>query len=302
MWTITCPVTVQVSKKGKPYILNLNVYRNTHFLTLNKAKEAFRQIVTPLLKGVPKMQRVMLTFTHFPGSNRLCDTSNVCAVVDKFFCDALVTAGHIEDDNYTMLPDVLYRHGGVDKGNGRVEVLIEPIGEKVPVVKGTRTMQLILSASDIELAISNFVNDMFTLKEGTQVVVTIDGEVSIDILASGESPAPQQEKKPRAQRQARTVTAKAADVVKDTPKGEANAVAGAGVAVETTGTATVAETQPTVKEVVESPGVVTGGGQSGLEGEEEQEEEEQQEEEPVVETPPANKATSLFANLGRVKN
>lgn len=291
MWTITCPVTVQVSKKGKPYILNLNVYRNTHFLTLNKAKEAFRQIVTPLLKGVPKMQRVMLTFTHFPGSNRLCDTSNVCAVVDKFFCDALVTAGHIEDDNYTMLPDVLYRHGGVDKGNGRVEVLIEPIGEVVPVVKGTRTMQLILSPADIELAISNFVNDMFTLKEGTQVVVTIDGEVSIDILASGESPAPQQEKKPRAQRQARTVTAKAVDVVKDTPKGEANAVAGAGAAA-------VVEPKAAAEVVVESPGVITGGGQSGLEGEEEQEEEE----EPVVETPPANKATSLFANLGRVKN
>lgn len=300
MWTITCPVTVPVSKKGKPYILNLNVYRNTHFLVLNKAKESFKQIVTPLLKGVPKMQRVKLTFTHFPGSNRLCDTSNVCAVVDKFFCDALVTAGHLEDDNYTILPDVHYIHGGVDKGNGRVEVLIEPMGKEVPTVKGTRTMQLILSAADIELAISNYVNDLFTLKEGTQVVVTIDGEVSIDLLANGESPAPQQEKKPRAARQGRTVTAKPTEVVKDTPKGEANAVAGAGVPVETTGTAAVAETKAAAEVVVESPGVVTGGGESGLEGS--GEEGSEQSEEQAAETPPASRANSLFAGLGRVKN
>lgn len=291
MWTITCPVSVPVNKKGKLYILNLNVYRNTHFLVLNKAKESFREIVTPLLKMLPKMQRIKLTFTHFPGSNRLCDTSNVCAVVDKFFCDALVTAGHIEDDNYTILPNVHYVHGGVDKGNGRVEVLIEPIGESLPIVKGIRIMQLILSPADIELAISNYVNDLFILKEGTQVVVTIDGEVSIDLLANGENRPATQEKKPRATRQARTVTAKSADVVKDTPKGGAASVAGA-----------EAEPTPETEPEPEVQGVVTGGGESGLDGSGEEPEPEAEQGEPVVETPPVSKANSLFANLGRVQN
>lgn len=288
MWTITCPVSVPVSKKGKLYILNLNVYRNTHFLVLNKAKESFREIVTPLLRDIPSLQRVKLTFTHFPGSNRLCDTSNVCAVVDKFFCDALVTAGKLEDDNYTILPNVHYEHGHVDKGNGRVEVLIEPIGVSTPSVKGNSIMQLILPQSDIEVAIANLVSDTFTLKEGATISVTIDGEVTIEIVPAGGTPSPTAEKKSRAPRGSRTVTAKPTEVVKDIAPAATTAVAGS---------------QPVVE--AESPGLIVGdNGQSGLEGEEPEPEVEDEvlAEEPVVETPPVSKANSLFAGLGRVKN
>lgn len=290
MWTITCPVTVQVTKKGKPYILNLNVYRNTHFLTLNKAKEKFREIVTPLLAGVPKMQRVMLTFTHFPGSNRLCDTSNVCSVIDKFFCDALVTAGLLEDDNYTVLPDVLYRHGGVDKGNGRVEVLIEPMGEIIlPTVKGTRTMQLVLSNAEIELAIYNHVNSMFTLNEGSSISVAIEGDIVVELLADGEAPStPQPEKKTRAPRGSKQA-AKAADPVPEPKVKE--------------------EPEPQVieKHEVTQQGAITQGRQDvGLGGDADDQEEdpevEAEEEQAEEQAPPVNKATSLFAGLNRVKN
>ena len=127
MWTIDLPLAVQVSSR-KWMMLNLNVYRNTHHTTLAKAKIEFTDRVTPLIKHLPKLDRIMIGYSLFTPTKRLVDTANVCTIVDKFFSDTLVHAGKLEDDNCKILPIVAFRYGGIDNINPRVEATIHSIG------------------------------------------------------------------------------------------------------------------------------------------------------------------------------
>lgn len=131
MWVIGVPITIPISK-NKSFSLNLNQYRNAHHQTLNKAKVNFKELVTPWLDNLPRMEKVNLTYTLFVGTRQLVDVANVCSIVDKFFSDTLVSAGVIEDDNYQFIPSSLSRFGGFEKGLARVEITIEPIGSTWP--------------------------------------------------------------------------------------------------------------------------------------------------------------------------
>lgn len=124
---ISVPLRIPVSKK-KTFSLNLNVYRNTHQMTLNKAKVAYHDAVAPLLGEIPKLASTKLRFVLYVGSARDADVTNFCCVVDKFFSDILVKLGILPDDNYHYLPEISYAIGGIDRENPRVEVsFIDPI-------------------------------------------------------------------------------------------------------------------------------------------------------------------------------
>lgn len=135
-------------------------------------------------------------------------------------------------------------------------------------------MQLILTQRDIEQALTNYVNDLVNIKEGNEITVELkatrgaDGATAlIDINPAGSAPAVVE--KTSAPAQARTVTAKAAEVVKDTPTAKA---------IQPTPDP---EPEPEVEPVPE----------------------EESEPEPVEEeAAPARKASSLFAGLQKPKN
>ena len=130
MWTVSLPIRILLPRKKKDDVifdLNLNTYRNTHYLILNEAKIRYKEIVTPLIKHIPKLEGCGMDFVLYPGSRRLCDVSNICSIVEKFFNDAFVEAGKIEDDNYLFIPVSRYNFGAVDVNNPRVDLTIEPI-------------------------------------------------------------------------------------------------------------------------------------------------------------------------------
>lgn len=204
MWTIPLPHRVPVSKSGY-FVLNLNQYRNTHFQVLNKAKGNFKGVVSPLLKKLPKMEECRLTYTLFPANRQLCDVSNVCSIVDKFFSDALVENGVIPDDNYTVVREVHYQFGSVDPKNPRVEVLIEMLKEAQTMPEKEKPMQIILVQSEVEQAIRDYVASRLTLADGTQIKIdlsatrgadgikaTIDLEEPGTVAAPASAPAPTQ--------------------------------------------------------------------------------------------------------------
>jgi hypothetical protein len=129
---IILPLSVTLPRKTKAdkvFILNLNVYRNCHHMTLNQAKIAyftlvekatfnsFRERIDPPLR---------FTYTIFPGSGRKFDVANVLPIVQKFTDDALIDMGFIPDDSYKVIPAIDYRFGGVDKEFPRVELEITP--------------------------------------------------------------------------------------------------------------------------------------------------------------------------------
>lgn len=118
----------RVKSDDKQFSLNLNVYRNAHFQVLNQAKVIFAdQVKMMLLTTDPKgglEPPFHFTYTVYPPNKREFDLANVLPIVQKFCDDALISAGVIEDDNYSVVSAIDYRFGGIDRKNPRVELEI----------------------------------------------------------------------------------------------------------------------------------------------------------------------------------
>lgn len=123
------PLAVMIPRKtreDKKFILNLNVYRNSHHFTLNAAKkEMLLHVKMSLTKCHMCVPPFRFTYTIFPATGRAFDLGNVCSIIQKFTDDALTELGVIKDDNMTIIKEVVYRFGGVDKENPRAELDIE---------------------------------------------------------------------------------------------------------------------------------------------------------------------------------
>ena len=71
--------------------------------------------------------KIELMFTMHRGDKRKVDRSNVLCIHEKFFCDALVELGYIEDDNDSFIGQTTYRTGEIDKINPGVAITITEI-------------------------------------------------------------------------------------------------------------------------------------------------------------------------------
>ncbi len=125
-WVISVPTKVRQTKK-KFFHLNLNVYRNAHHRVLSKAKVDWDELVAPTLAHLPVFDRIRISYILFTGSAQECDIMNVVSIVDKFFCDSLVKAGKLPDDNYNHVINTISGFGGIDRLNPRVDVVIESL-------------------------------------------------------------------------------------------------------------------------------------------------------------------------------
>lgn len=112
------------TKADKKMIINLNNYRNWHYITSNQTKEAYKEQIRPMLDGVKFDRQIRLHFIYFKPSARRSDRSNVLSIQEKFFCDALVECGCIPDDNDDIIIETRYSGGSIDRENPRVEVYI----------------------------------------------------------------------------------------------------------------------------------------------------------------------------------
>lgn len=130
---IISPLAVYLPRKtmkDKKYILNLNNYRNWHYIVSNKVKEAYNsyigeQLIPFSVQLLTKpYNKVSLTFKYFKGSKRKCDRANIYCIHEKFFCDALVHCGVIEDDSDEYIKQSIYLPVEYDKDNPRVEIEI----------------------------------------------------------------------------------------------------------------------------------------------------------------------------------
>lgn len=122
------PLSVQVSKK-KNFILNLNAYRNAHYMTLNRAKELFHGHIkdVALWNEEPIDGLVQMHYKCWRKTRALYDEMNVLSILDKFTCDGLIEAGVLKDDNRLYVKTPTFEHMGVDKENPRCEVSIRMV-------------------------------------------------------------------------------------------------------------------------------------------------------------------------------
>ena len=124
---IIAPLSVPQSKK-KNFILNLNVYRNAHYMTLNTVKRRYKEVLKDQILLLPVYDKpIQIIYRLFPKTKRRTDIGNVLSVHQKFFEDALTEFKKITDDNYLYVPRTAQIFGEVDPTNPRVEIIIEEI-------------------------------------------------------------------------------------------------------------------------------------------------------------------------------
>jgi len=113
--------------RSKDWILNLNVYRNAHYMTLNTVKKQYKVLVQDQIDLLPKLDIIRLELILYPKTHRKTDITNVCCIHDKFICDAIVESGKLQDDDYKHIISTTYSFGEVDKVNPRVKIHIQEI-------------------------------------------------------------------------------------------------------------------------------------------------------------------------------
>lgn len=173
---LTFPMVIAVSKK-KFKSLNLNIYRNLHHYELNFQKKKFKYLLERQIKALPKLGIIRLEYTIFNKTKRKLDTMNVGSVADKYFSDALVEFGIIEDDDYNYIVHHSFRFGGIsDTSHIEVKIIeIERIKEEKP-------MRILLDQKDIQQALDTFVNEAMSVGTSTVKLSVEDGEITAEVI------------------------------------------------------------------------------------------------------------------------
>lgn len=103
-----------------------------HYQLRNQLKVMFTNEAIYKLYDCPIFtKKIAIEYVIYKPTKRRYDVMNIVAIVDKFFQDALVKAGKIEDDDYTTVPHVVGKHGGIDKDNSRVDIIIKEIANEM---------------------------------------------------------------------------------------------------------------------------------------------------------------------------
>lgn len=127
---INAPLAVylpRVTKKDKRIAINLNTYRNLHFLVNNQAKKIYGEMINDQIKGKVIETPVKIEYRVYKQSKRHLDKMNVVSVTSKYLLDALTEAGVWPDDNDDFVKTEIIYPTEIDKKNPRCEVIITSI-------------------------------------------------------------------------------------------------------------------------------------------------------------------------------
>lgn len=117
-------------KTNKRFWFTLNNYRNWHYQTSNAVKVKFKKAMESQILALPDLtalwSQVQFHYVYYAPDKKLRDLNNVVGVIDKFFGDALVELGRLEDDNLNFVPAYSCEFGSIDKDNPRMEVFVRP--------------------------------------------------------------------------------------------------------------------------------------------------------------------------------
>lgn len=111
MITIELPLAVILPRKTKAdrkMIINLNNYRNWHYIISNQIKQSYKEWLAPQLEWLKLECPLTLHFKLYHTEKKKIDRANVLCIQEKFFCDALVEYWCIEDDNDNFIKETKY--------------------------------------------------------------------------------------------------------------------------------------------------------------------------------------------------
>ena len=126
--TIICPTFVIIprkTKKDQKLSINLNTYRNLHFLVESKCKKLFKEMVREQLEGIEFETPVTVEYKVYKQSARRLDKMNVIAICSKYLMDAITEFGCWEDDDDETIKKEVLLPTEIDRKNPRIEVTIK---------------------------------------------------------------------------------------------------------------------------------------------------------------------------------
>ena len=115
------------TKANKTHLVGMNLYRNAHHFLQNAMKKHFQELV---LEQLPSVEQKLKQFTvnyKVYYKSPVCDGSNIVALIEKFYLDAIKTHGLISDDNVNYHVGSTWSVAGQDSTNPRIEIAIKEI-------------------------------------------------------------------------------------------------------------------------------------------------------------------------------
>lgn len=115
------------TKPNKTSLVGMNLYRNAHHFLQNNMKKHFQDLVIEQLPSVVEViQQFTVTYKLYYKSP-VCDASNIVALIEKFYLDAIKEHGLIIDDNVNYHISSSWQVIAQDKTNPRIEVTIKEL-------------------------------------------------------------------------------------------------------------------------------------------------------------------------------
>ena len=115
------------TKPNKTSLVGMHLYRNAHHFLQNNMKKHFQDLVIEQLPPVVEVvQQFTVTYKLYYKSP-VCDASNIVALIEKFYLDAIKEHSLIIDDNVNYHISSSWQVIAQDKTNPRIEVTIKEL-------------------------------------------------------------------------------------------------------------------------------------------------------------------------------
>lgn len=131
MWGVSMerkmpPIRIEISPYYNGKFIGLNWWRNAHPYEQNSVKRIyttkFITLLAPFISN--KLDNYKVTYLYYYKNERT-DLANCCAMMDKFFQDALIKSGITSNDNVKKCKLIEFRAIEKDVDNPRVEIIVE---------------------------------------------------------------------------------------------------------------------------------------------------------------------------------
>ena len=128
MYSLIAPVYITLprkTKKDKTIPLSLNWYRNSHYIISNQVKVAFKEHMRQQILQLPMFGKISIHFDYYSKTKQRSDLGNWVSVCEKFFLDALVELGKLEDDSMHYVTNTSAMYCGCDPSKqGKIIITI----------------------------------------------------------------------------------------------------------------------------------------------------------------------------------
>ena len=132
-YEFTLPLVVWLPMKrvkDKRFSVDINFIRGANRFDYNKAKIQYKHMIADQFDGLPKnVGRITVHYEYYAAINNSPDLDNFVGGAKKFFQDAMVYHGLIEDDNVNFIGFNSERYCGKDGENPRIVAKVNVLDE-----------------------------------------------------------------------------------------------------------------------------------------------------------------------------